>query len=656
MWLRHSECRRGSLAILLFTLIFSPATALSEDWLPVTPDELKMTAEPKAPGAPAIYLYRQVDRDDGESRQTVYERIKILTEEGRKYADVELPFNKGLEEIKKIQARTIRPDGSIVNFDGRVYEKTIVKAKGFSMLAKTFSLPDVQPGAIIEYRYQSEFAYGYVFDSHWILSEELFTKKARFSLKASTEFGMRATWPVGLPTGTNPPVLKGSTVSLETQDVPAFQVEDYMPPENELKYRVDFIYAGLHPEKEYEKFWKEEGKLRYQGVNDFIDKRKAMEAAVAQTVSPSDPPEVKLRKIYARVQQIHNTSYDPEKTDQELKRDKSKELKNVEDIWKSDRGDSYNLTWLFLAMARAAGFQADPVLVSTRDRYFFNPHTMNRRELNSNVTVVKLEGKDLFFDPGNLFAPFGMLPWNETGVEGLRLDKDGGSWLRTTLPEAAASRIERNADLHVDPDTGSLEGKVTITYTGLEALWRRAYEHNEDETDKKKSLEDDIESSIPLGCEAHLVNKPDWTNSENPLVAEFTLKVPGWVAAAGHRALIGVGVFSNDERHVFEHANRVHPLYFHFPHQTSDAINMALPGGWQVSSLPQAKTLDSKVLVYQFTAENKAGTLQLHRQISSSLLMLGPEYYRSLQDFYQKVRATDEQQIVSLPGPRIPQN
>ena len=45
-----------------------------------------MTSEPAAPGAPAIYLYRQVDRDDEGDREYNYVRVKILTEEGRKYA------------------------------------------------------------------------------------------------------------------------------------------------------------------------------------------------------------------------------------------------------------------------------------------------------------------------------------------------------------------------------------------------------------------------------------------------------------------------------------------------------------------------------------------------------------------------------------------
>src|SRR5216683_3988034 len=146
-----------------------------DEWQPISPEELKMTSVPEAPGAPAVYLYRQVDRDDSNfiSEEYRYARIKILTEEGRKYADVEIRFFEG-ENIHSIKARTIRPDGSIVNFDGKAFDKTIVKAKGLKYLAKTFTLPDVQVGSIVEYHYKYE---RYVYSSRWILSEELFTKR-----------------------------------------------------------------------------------------------------------------------------------------------------------------------------------------------------------------------------------------------------------------------------------------------------------------------------------------------------------------------------------------------------------------------------------------------------------------------------------------------
>jgi len=277
---------------LLFSLLTTFTTTLpalaAEDWLPIKPEELQMTSEPKAPGAPAIYLYRQVDRDDQEFKEYIYARIKIFTEEGRKYADVEIPYVKGEGDIRGISARTIHADGSIINFDGKVYEKTIVKAKGVKVLVKTFTLPDVQIGSIVEYRYTRHLENGYIFDSQWLLNEELFTKRARFSLHPSHRYALRVSSPRGLPEGTKPPASEHNLITMETENVAAFQIEDYMPPPEEMKYRVQFIY-GQNDEKDPGKFWKQEDQSLNRGIDAFIDRRKAMEAAVSQIVALATP-------------------------------------------------------------------------------------------------------------------------------------------------------------------------------------------------------------------------------------------------------------------------------------------------------------------------------------------------------------------------------
>ncbi len=476
-----------------------------DEWQPISQEELKMTSVPEAPGALAVYLYRQVDRDDSNRtpHEYNYARIKILTEEGRKYADVEIPFFKDEGNIHGVKARTIRPDGSIVNFEGKAFDKTIVKAKGVKYLAKTFTLPDVQVGCIIEYHYMYDLSEDKLYNSHWILSEELFTKRGKFSLKPDANYALRWSWPAGLPTGTAPPKDEGGFVRLESQNIPAFQIEDYMPPQNELKYRVDFVYSEGVPEKEPDKFWKKEGKKLNDRVESFTGKRKAMEQAVAEIVAPNDTPEVKLEKIYAKVQKFRNTSWETEKTQQEQKREKQKDINNVEDLWKRGYGDGRQINWLFLALARAAGFEAYSVYISSRSEYFFKPQIMNAFQLNGDVVLVKLNGKEVYCDPATAFAPFGLLSWPETGVQGLRLDKEGGGWVTTTLPPSSDSRIERKADLKLT-ETGSLEGKLTVTFSGLEALWRRIEERNEDATNRKKFLEDQVKEYIPAGIDVDL--------------------------------------------------------------------------------------------------------------------------------------------------------
>ncbi len=621
--------------------------ACADEWQPITPEELKMTSVPEAPGAPAIILYRQVDRDDGQNAHEYdYVRIKILTEEGRKYADVQIPFLKQWENIHSIKARTIRPDGTVTNFDGKVYEQTIVKAKGVKFLAKTITLPDVQVGSIIEYHYTNDFEY--VFDSRWVLSDELFTKHAKFSLKPNPNYSLR--WTQSLPNGTSPAKNEGSTIRLETQNVPAFHVEDYMPPENELKYRVDFIYTeDVVPEKDPVKFWKQEGKKQCDAAENFVNKKKAMEQAVSQIVSPGDAPEAKLQKIYARVQQVRNLSFEKEKSEQELKREKQKDVNNVEDLWKRGYGDGRQVTWLFLALARAAGFEAYPVLISRRSDYFFNQGIMNPHQLNDNVVLVKVNGQDRYFDPGTVFTPYGYLPWYETGVTGLKLTKDGGAWVQTPLPPSSDSRVERKAELKLATD-GTLEGKLTVTYSGLDALWMRIDERNEDEPTRKKLLEDLVKESVPVGVELELTNKPDWSSSTPNLIAEFSLKVPGWLTGAGKRAMMQVGLFSASEKQVFSHANRIYPVYFAYPYQKTDEINIQLPLDWKVVTLPASQNQDGKAVAYSFKAEDKNGSLHLSRTLRSDLTMVAKDNYPILQFFFQIVRTGDEEQVMLQPG------
>src|SRR5580693_6565379 len=143
-----------SMLVVLGIVAFPPATASAQAFQPASPEELKMTSEPLAPGSPAIILYRQVDRDDNihTPHEDDYVRIKILTEEGRKHADVEIPFDKQWEDVVAIHARTIRPDGSTVDFGGKVFDKYVVKGKiagsQRKVLVKTFTLTDVQVGSI----------------------------------------------------------------------------------------------------------------------------------------------------------------------------------------------------------------------------------------------------------------------------------------------------------------------------------------------------------------------------------------------------------------------------------------------------------------------------------------------------------------------------
>jgi len=231
-----------------------------------------MTSEPKAPGAPAVYLYREVVRDDASrlTRVSYYFRLKVLTEEGQKYANIEIPFNKRYEAVEDIKARVIHPDGSVLEFHGIVSEKELVKPVGAKSHAKNLAVPDVRIGSIVEYRYAIRLVVapssrqvtapdpgGNFFPTdvyeetglrphwNWVLNAEMFTKRAKFTLKKYPVLELRWSWPAGLPPGTQPPKQVGDCtpsggvpssclIQIETHDIPALT--------QEKKYYVHFAY------------------------------------------------------------------------------------------------------------------------------------------------------------------------------------------------------------------------------------------------------------------------------------------------------------------------------------------------------------------------------------------------------------------------------
>jgi len=637
--------------VLIFSTIFSASAQAGDEWLPIDPAELRMTSEPLAPGAPAIYLYRQVDRSDaGRTRHTEfnYFRIKILTEEGRKYANVEIPYSRAVSQISGIRARTIHADGSIVNFEGKILENTIVKSKTVKYLAKTFAMPDVQVGSIIEYHYTYDFEDYYIYWSKWMVSEDLFTKKAVFSLKPYEKFAVQWNWPAGLPPGTDPPKLGPDLiVRMTAVNVPAFQEEDHMPPENELKFLVNFVYSEDGFESEPDRFWKKYGEKQNKQTEKFVDRRKAMEQADSQIISPSDSADAKLRKIYARCQQVKNLDF--ERRQDRAKEEKIKPNENVEDVWKKGVGSGHDVNLLFLALVRAAGFEAYYVRLSGRSEYFFNQKRMNTAQLDADTVLVKSEGKDLYLDPATKFAPYGLMPWPETGVAGLRLDKQGGTWIQTEVPESSTCKVLRQADLKLNEE-GGLEGPVKVTYTGLEALDRRLGQRFGDATQRKEYLEEELKNVIPATAEVELKNKPDWDSSDEKLVAEYDVKIPGWASSAGRHVVLPLGLFAGAQKHVFEHTQRTHAIYFSYMFQTEDQTKITLPAGWKVGSLPTEVHLDATAAEYRIQAEKKENALQVTRTLRSDIVLYQPSVYPALRDFYQKVRSGDEQQVVLQPG------
>jgi len=159
-------------------------------------------------------------------------------------------------------------------------------------------------------------------------------------------------------------------------------------------------------------------------------------------------------------------------------------------------------------------------------------------------------------------------------------------------------------------------------------------------------LEAGIKTDIGGGGQATLTNTPDWTSASPTLIAQFDVKVPGWATVAGQRAFVPSGVFVGGAKRAFQHGNRIHPVYFHYPSRIEDDIEIELPAGYQITSLPKPFRANIKVADYESAAQNSGSVLHLTRELSVMTLMIAPAYYGLLQDFFESVRTADTEQTV----------
>src|SRR5262249_30199855 len=441
-----------------------PACAQKEDWLPVTPAELQLKQVPNDPGAPAIQLYYANYIDDSMGYEFVYHRIKVLAESGKSHADVEI-IGAIDADINNLKARTIHPDGSIVEFTGKPFNKTVFKGRGIKLNAKAFTLPDVTVGSIIEYKYRiSNYSSDY-----WILQHDLYTVREVYSFQPR-HLGETLLW-----TGRNLkdplPSKKSGGFELEWKDVPAFQSEAQMPPEENYKPSVSFFYLSDNITKT-DKYWEEVGKILNDFYERYIGNRKELREAALQAIGSETDPEKKLRLLYQRAQQIRNLSYERERTAEERKKEKLKENSNLGDIVKRGYGDSEDITAFFVGMARAAGFDAQMLLVSNRRNSFFSPKLLSFRALSGRVALVKLNGNDVYLQPGVRFCPYGLMRWSNTSTDALKYDKKGGTF--QTVPSLTNDRsvTRRVAKVEVSEE-GTLKGEITVEFQGEEALVHR---------------------------------------------------------------------------------------------------------------------------------------------------------------------------------------
>src|SRR5437764_6119738 len=643
--------------------------AQSEDWLPLTQEDMQYKQVPGNAGAPAVRLYFRHAIDDDSLSEFVYERIKILNEKGKQYADVEIPILSEFGIVisaSNLKARTIHPDGSIVEFPGQPFEKTIYKGRGNKLAVKAFTMPEASVGSIIEYKYNYIAQYSWyspfiIFSrDEWELQRDIHTVRERLSFRPYAGGGFKSSaranplfyWDGAVISWVTPqglkekPKNKGLDVELELKDVPAFQAEEYMPPEANYKQIVKFFYSRRGTPSATEKAWQDLGKDRFERVETFLAKNRGVKETAMQAIGGEAEPGMRLRKLYERVQQIRNLSFERDRSREEEKKENIVRNDGVGDVLTHGYGDAEEITQLFVAMARAAGFDASIVQVSDRKRSFFDKEYITFLQLEDMIAAVNLNGQDLFLEPGTRFCPYGFVRWNHTVTEGMKLDKKGVAFVKAPPATYEKSVTRRTANVAIAED-GSLKGEVTVELKGYEALEHRLDAINKAEAGSKKDLEDEMKEWLPAGAVVKMTQAQGWEGADDPLVASFSIEVPSYSSAAGKRLLLPAYLFQIKKKDAFTHADRKYPVYFPYPFTEYDVVNTKIPAGFTVESVPEQQNASmGGTAKYINVSQFDGMQVVTERKLLFNGVFFPIEKYPELKTFFNKVQSGDEQQAI----------
>jgi len=641
-----------------------------------TAEELAMTSLPGFPGASAVVLFREeVTRDDMHSVEH-YDRIKILTKDGEKYANVELPFvsttfvdseHTGDEKsLGEIEGRTIHPDGTIIPLTGKPYLKVIEKDAGVKLQEKVFTLPDVEVGSIIEYRYITRIGDNMYESPGWYIQGDLYLKAAHYvwyptskDLVDSRQHSIHSiSWFPILPEGAKvqrtdlPRASAFSTgpvqyFELAVKDVPPQVKEAYMPPIASYSYRVLFNFTAEQTAAEW---WKDEGKDWSKRLNSFANPNSELKEATQKLIAGATTQDEKLQKIYAAVMALDNTHYTRAHEKREDKAEGEGKVKTAADVLSRERGSASQITQLFVGMARAAGMKAYFMLVPDRSLELFTPGWLSFQQFDDLIAIVNVDGKEVFFDPGARYCAYGHLAWEHTFIRGLRQVDGGTDFADTTGDNYKVNRTLRVANLNMD-EKGQIEGTIKLTYIGVSALrWRHAALTGDDES-LKHSLTTNLEGMVPKSLEVK-VNQIEHLNEyEQPLVVEYG--VSGTLGTAmGKRLLLPSDLFEAGSSAIFPDTKRVEPVYFHYSQTTQDAMRLNVPAGIGVEAVPTQTNLTlAGEEVYNFVATQDAKGFTARRDHVQNELIVMPKDYDGLRKYYAQLESKDQEGVVLKMAP-----
>lgn len=633
----------------------------------VSRDELSMSIYEKDTSAVAVVLYEkgytsyEYSSTVGFRVNTELERrIKVLKQEGVKYADVSIPYyvkGKQKEGVFAVEAISYNQENG-KTIKSKLEKKYIFDEQVSEYNRQTkFSIPNVKVGTVIEYKYRKISPF-YLSIPSWrfqgnipvqcSIYEVLIPEYLIFNVDASkgseyiqvTDEYENQKFNIGYyENGQSATVTSNSrSMTFTALDVPALIVEPYVWCVDDHISEVSFEISGTHFPNDFYR--------PYMTTWNSIEQTLIDETDFGKNLNISNPYKEEVKQIVAMNQNEEEVIHDIfALMKAKLRWNDTYAFwgNNTRSAVKNGIGDNSQLNMILISMLRDAGIKAYPVLVNLRSQGRIPYTHPSIDKLNSFVVAAETtDGKCFYMDGSARYGGLNMLPLDMQidRAWAFREDVNADTWVDLSCLTSNKQQVSMN--LSFDEANGLMACERNVRYSGQFAydFKNNFYSHTD-----SASFVEKLESANGIAIENYSLQGVEALSDIVEEKVSFTKKYD----LTGNYMYLNPLIFNHIEKNPFIQSERKLPIEFDYPYTYTQTVLLNIPESYIVEELPEALSImlpeQAGVCFYQVKHINEK-LLQVMYRFELKKLVFLPVEYAVIKDFFGQIAAKNIEPIV----------
>jgi len=636
----------------------------------VTIQELKEKVHPRDSSAVAAILFKkgevyfEYSQTEGFEMVTVVKtKIKIYKREGYDWANQIIPYFTGGNSKEKLNIK----NACTFNLVNNKIEKTKLKKEGEftekinnDWSQKKITMPNVKEGSIIEFEYLLRSDYLNTIDE-WEFQSSIPVNHVIYTTRIPEFFVYQPSLrghlvPVNSVEKTSKSV---SLVTKERSDDRVTQTSFYTDvvnyEETKTTYTLNNVIAlrdeafvsnirnymsAISHELKMTKFpnqpirsfssdWESVVRMIYNnGLASELGQRSYFEEDLKAVISAL-PRNEKIMAVYhfvkSRMKWNGNYGYNPDK--------------GVKSSYKEGLGNVADINLMLVAMLRYAGFESNPVLLTTRSKVMsIFPNTSS---FNYVIAAVEIENDLILLDATDKYALPNILPIRDLNWYG-RIIREGGSSASVNLMPKFMSKEMVNMMASIDAQ-GKVTGKIRDQYFDYSAFVFRGQYGGLSKDSYLEKLENTYKGIEVDGYE--VLNVKEITA---PVVENYSFSSMNEIEIIGDKMYFSPMMFFKWNKNPFIQEKREYPVDFIFPNQRKYTIIISLPEGYAVDYTPSPKavSMPDEIAMFKYNIQKSDKQIQLMVSMDINTSMVSSEYYEALKKFFDEVVKAETDRVI----------